>query len=84
MGGKGFKEKTEGFNWILGRVRKETGKGNHRRIAWRFEDGVAGDHGFGSTVNPIVVGLFSVVSSCQGVGVGKAGQLDPIFRIFKV
>lgn len=89
MGGKGFKEKTEGFNWILGRVREETGKGNHRRIAWRIEDGVAGDHGLRSTVNPIgstvnPIGLFSVVSSCQGVGVGKAGQLDPIFRIFKV
>lgn len=24
--GKGFKEKTEGFSWILGRVRKETGQ----------------------------------------------------------
>lgn len=65
-------------------MRKEACKGKCRRIAWRVEGGVAGDYGFRSTVNPLVVGLFSVVSSCQGVGVGKAGQLDPIFRILKV
>ena len=52
-------------------MRKEAGKGNHRRIAWRIAPGVAGDHGLRSTAYPSA-GLFSVAISCQGVGVGKA------------
>lgn len=42
---------------------------------------MAGDPGFRLTVNPSAVGLFSVVIGCQGVDVGKAGQLGFIFRI---
>lgn len=36
--GKRFKERTAGFSWSLGRMRKKAGKENHRRIGWRIED----------------------------------------------
>lgn len=35
---KRFKDRTEVFSWILGRMRKEAGKENHRRTAGRIED----------------------------------------------
>lgn len=35
---KRFKERTEVFSWILGRMRKEAGKENHKRTAGRTED----------------------------------------------
>lgn len=37
---------------------------------------VAGDRGLRSTENPSAMRLFSVVISCRGVGVGKAGQSE--------
>lgn len=39
----------------------------------------AGDRGLRSTENPSAMRLFSVVISCRGVGIGKAGQSEELF-----